>query len=300
MKVFTYYPGCSIKGTARQYEESLLAVFDELGITLEELPDWNCCGATMYMSVDEEISFALSARNLALAEQYGRDIVAPCSACYLVLKKTQDYILRYPELRVRIGRALARADLLYRGRVKVRHPLEVLITEVGLEEIASRAHLSLQSFRIAPYYGCQIVRPYQEFDHARYPVMMDQLFSALGARVVDYPIKTQCCGGSLMGTMEAVGLRLNYILLREACNRGANCIVTVCPLCQFNLEMYQKKIRKKFGGLKEIPVLYFTQLLGIALDLPAERLGIQRAVIPPTQLLEKVRAEYPAAATGAV
>jgi|Deesub1362B_J571_1020462.scaffolds.fasta_scaffold03714_1 heterodisulfide reductase subunit B len=289
MKTYTYYPGCSIKGTAKQYEESLLAVFEALDLKLEELSDWNCCGATMYMAVDEEMSFALSARNLALAEKLERDVVAPCSACYLVLLKTQDYIRKYPELRIKIGKALAAADLVYHGTVKVRHPLEVFINDVGLEELQNRVRVPLRSFKIAPYYGCQIVRPYPNFDHSCYPETMDLLFETLGADVVDYPLKTRCCGGSLTGTIEEVGLRLNYILLEEAHRRGANCIVTVCPLCQFNLEAYQNRILKKYNNLNEMPVFYFTQLMGLAFGIEPEKLGLQRQMVRADQLLASVQ-----------
>ncbi|HHM24359.1 MAG TPA: disulfide reductase [Bacteroidetes bacterium] len=289
MKSYTYYPGCSVKGTARQYEESLLAVFEALDLKLEELPDWNCCGATFYMSIDEPTSFALSARNLALAEQFDRDVVAPCSACYLVLIKTQDYLRKYPKLRQKIAKALEAAGLSYYNRVRVRHPLEVILTDVGLEELQNRVRIPLRSFKIAPYYGCQIVRPYHEFDHPCFPNSMDMLFETLGADVVDYPLKTRCCGGSLTGTIEEVGLRLNYILLSEAYKRGANCMVTVCPLCQFNLEAYQEKILKKYNGWKKMPVLYFTQVLGLALGLKPEQLGMDRQLVAPTELLESVK-----------
>jgi len=289
MKTYTYYPGCSLKGTAKQYEESLLAVFDALELKLEELPDWNCCGATFYMSINEETSFALSARNLALAEALERDVVAPCSACYLVLIKTQDYIRKYPKLRIKVGKALAAAGLTYHGRVKVRHPLEVILNDIGLEELQNRVRIPLRSFKIAPYYGCQLVRPYHEFDHPCFPNTMDLLFETLGADVVDYPLKTRCCGGSLTGTIEEVGLRLNYILLNEAYRRGANCIVTVCPLCQFNLEAYQDKILKKYNGWKKIPILYFTQVIGLALGLKPEQLGMKRQMVAPDMLLESVR-----------
>ena len=289
MNTYTYYPGCSLKGTARQYEESLLAVFEALDLRLEELPDWNCCGATFYMSIDEPTSFALSARNLALAEELGRDVVAPCSSCYLVLIKTQDYLRKYPGLRVKIGKALAAAGLTYSGRVKVRHPLEVILNDVGLEELQNKVRVPLRSFKIAPYYGCQIVRPYHEFDHPCFPNSMDVLFETLGAGVVDYPVKTRCCGGSLMGTVEDVGLRLNYILLNEAYKRGANCIVTVCPLCQFNLDSYQDKILKQYNGWNKMPVLYFTQVLGLALGLKPENLGIQRNIVQPEELVESVK-----------
>ncbi|NOX90747.1 MAG: disulfide reductase [Calditrichaeota bacterium] len=288
MKKYTYYPGCSVKGTAKSYEDSLLAVFRELNLHLEELPDWNCCGATFYMSIDEVTSFTLSARNLSLAEQYDRDVVAPCSACYLVLLKTQDYIKRYPQIREKVDAALTAANLTYKGSVKIRHPLEVLLNDIGLGELKNRVKKPLRSFKIAAYYGCQLVRPFMVFDDPSYPETMDSLMETLGAEAIDYPVKTRCCGGSLMGTMEDVGMRLNYILLNEAHKRGANCIVTVCPLCQFNLEAYQKKIIKKYNGVPEIPVFYFTQLVGLALGISEKELGLGRSIVSPDSLVESL------------
>ncbi len=293
MKTYTYYPGCSVKGTAQAYEMSLIQVFNALDLKLEELPDWNCCGATFYMSVDETTSFVLSSRNLALAEQLGRDIVAPCSACYLVLQKTKDYINKYPEIRNKVDAALTAANLTYHGTVKVRHPLEVLLNDVGLEALRNRTRNPLRSFKIAPYYGCQIVRPYHEFDDSCYPQSMDELFQALGAEVIDYPVKTRCCGGSLTGTITDVGLRLNYILLHEAVERGANCIATVCPLCQFNLEAYQKRIIKKYKDLSEIPILYFTQLIGLAFGIKESDLGLKKHIISAQKLVQSLHFAQP-------
>ncbi len=295
MSKYAYYPGCSIRGSARHYEESLLALFKKLGLELQELPDWNCCGATMYVSVDEKISFALSARNLALAEESGLDLVAPCSACYVVLKKTQDYIQKYPAIRENVNRALTAGDLIYRGKVRVRHPLEVLLNDVGSAKIERQVVQPLNTFKIASYYGCQIVRPYQEFDHPCYPESMDNLFKILGAETVEYAFKTRCCGGSLTGTIEEVGLRLNYILLREAQRKGANCVATICPLCQFNLEAYQSKILKKYPDLKKIPILYFTQIIGLSLGLPLKELGIQRAIVSARHLLNQLNKPSPSA-----
>jgi heterodisulfide reductase subunit B len=287
MKQYTYYPGCSVKGTAKQYEESLLAVFNALDLKLNELDDWNCCGATLYMSVDNLMSFTLSARNLAKAAMNGQhDLVTPCSACYLVLLKTQDHIKRYPAIREKVNKALRAADLKYQQNVKVRHPLEVLLTDVGLEEIRKKVKTPLRGYKIAPYYGCQIVRPYSEFNHGSFPTSLDQLFEALGAEVVDYPLKTRCCGGSLTGTLEEVGLRLNYILLHEAVKRGANIMTTVCPLCQFNLECYQNKINSKYKTNIILPVVYFTQLMGLALGISKKALGLERNLVPLNEIAE--------------
>jgi heterodisulfide reductase subunit B len=173
---YLYYPGCSLEGAARQYDESLRAVFQALGVGLRPLEDWNCCGATIYMSVDETTSLAVSARNLALAGRDGqRDLIAPCSACYTVLLKTNRYLTESPELRQKVDALLAKAGLSYRLNVTVRHPLDVLVNDVGIERIAAAASRRLDGLRVAPYYGCQIVRPERGFDHSEFPETMDRL-----------------------------------------------------------------------------------------------------------------------------
>ncbi|MCR4405224.1 MAG: CoB--CoM heterodisulfide reductase iron-sulfur subunit B family protein [Candidatus Acetothermia bacterium] len=287
-KSYVYYPGCSVKGSARQYEESLLLVFRELALELVELEDWNCCGSSLYSGVDKVGALALAARNLALAERAhpGKEIVAPCSACYLSFLKAKDYMERYPKLRAGVDQALRAAGLEYRGRARVRHPLEVVMTDLGVEELKRRVKRPLRSLVAAPYYGCQTTRPYAQFDHPFFPESLDELLRALGAEVVDYPLKTKCCGSSITGMAEQTGLGLVSALLLEAQRRGANAIVTVCPLCQFNLDCYQGKI----AGLgSPIPVLYFTQALGLALGLPEKGLGFARAVVSAEPLLAGIR-----------
>jgi heterodisulfide reductase subunit B len=287
VREYVYYPGCAAKGTARQYEESLLRAFRELGLELVELEDWNCCGSSLYSGIDKVGALSLAARNLALAEKAhpGKDIVAPCSACYLSFLKAKDYMERYPELRAEVDRALRAIGLEYHGRARVRHPLEVVLTDLGLEEIGRRVKRPLQGLVAAPYYGCQTTRPYSQFDHPFYPESLDQLLRALGAEVVEYPLKTKCCGSSITGMAEWAGLGLVRALLLEAQKCGANAIVTVCPLCQFNLDCYQSKLT---GLASPIPVLYFTQVLGLALGLPERELGFARAVVSAEPLLARI------------
>lgn len=280
---YLYYPGCSLKSTGKAYEESLLAVVNALGIELKELEDWNCCGATSYMSIDEKKAFALAARNLALAEETGTgevQMMAPCAACYLVLNKTQHVLDETPELKSDIVNALQAAQLQYTGRVKVRHPLDIFVNDFGLDALKAKVKKPLQGMKVACYYGCQIVRPYATFDDQYRPLTMDRIMQALGAEVIDWPLKTRCCGGSLTGTIEEVGLRLNYILLREAKRRGADIVATACPLCQFNLECYQGKLSAQNHDQIEMPVAYFTQLMGLALGLSEKQLGLQRLFVP--------------------
>lgn len=286
---YLFYPGCSLRSTGRAYEESMNEVFDAVGIHLEEIRDWNCCGATAYASIDERKAFALAARNLALAEAQRSgsngsrvDIIAPCSACYLVLSKTRHYLEEYEEVRKEVGAGLAEAGLRYTGVANVRHPLDVLINDIGLAAIAKMVKRPLKGMKIASYYGCQVVRPFATFDHPQYPTTMDKLMAALGATPVDWPLKTRCCGGSLTGTIPEAGLRLNRALLKEAQKRGADAVVTCCPLCQHNLECYQGKINRRYEEAIDIPVAYFTQLMGIAFGLDEKRLGLKRLFRRPS------------------
>ena len=287
---YSYFPGCSLKGTGKAYEESLLPVLKALDVELEELDDWNCCGATAYMAVDEVKACVLASRNLAIAEKAGhKELLAPCSACYLVLNKTKHYLHDSPAVKHVVQNALKSANLSYTGNTPVRHPLDVLVNDVGLDAIKKRVKVPLKGLKVAPYYGCQIVRPYSTFDDQVNPITMDRLLEALGATVVRYPLKTRCCGGSLTGTLPEPGLLCSYILLKEALKRGADVISTVCPLCQFNLDGYHDKIAAKWEPVR-IPVLYFTQLMGLAFGMSATQLGLQRSFVAMKPLPSQVAA----------
>lgn len=277
---YTYYPGCSLETSAKAYDESFRFVFNALGQEIEELEDWNCCGATYYMSIKETISFVISARNLALAEKYGRDIIAPCSSCYTILYKTNRILKENPIMKAKVDQALRREKLEYNLTLKVRHPLEVLVRDIGIETIASKAKMSLEGMKIAQYYGCQIVRPDRGLDNKENPLMMDSLFEALGAQNIYFPLKVRCCGGMLMTTYPDLALKLNKEILECAQENEAHLILTTCPLCQINLEAYQSKINKKFNTHFHMPILYFTQALGLALGGTLRDLGLNRHLIP--------------------
>ncbi|MFI5338232.1 MAG: CoB--CoM heterodisulfide reductase iron-sulfur subunit B family protein [Candidatus Methylomirabilales bacterium] len=286
---YWYYPGCSLKSNGGPYEQSLLAVFRELDTPLWELEDWNCCGATSYMSIDEAQAFSLAARNLALAEQASRQspekgapqLVAPCSACFLVLTKTQRYVKQHQDLARQVHAGLRAIGLDYQGAVQVRHPLDVFVNDIGISRIRKAMKRSLDGLKVACYYGCQVVRPFATFDSAHNPTSMDRLVEALDAKPIPWPLKTRCCGGTLTGTIHDVGLRLSQILLRDAAQRGAEVVITVCPLCQFNLECYQEEIVRTFRDTTRIPVLYLTQLMGKAFGIPDAALGMRRLFVSP-------------------
>lgn len=285
---YLYFPGCSLKSTGRPYGESLLAVFSALGVSLEEIRDWNCCGATAYMAINEVKAFALSARNLALAEKQGGgngipQMVTPCSACYCLSLKTQNYLQQIPEIKRVVEAGLEAAGLRYDGRLVVRHPLDVLVNDVGLERVSGAVKRPMTGLKVACYYGCQIVRPFATFDNQWNPTSMDRLVEALGATPIDWPLKTRCCGGALSGTIRDAGLRLTELLLGQARKRGADILITTCPLCQFDLECFQDDIKGVFGEDVRIPVAYFTQLVGLSLGIPEKKLGIQRLFVAPAK-----------------
>ncbi len=280
MTGYAYYPGCTMKGNARHYEESILPVFAKVGLPLEELDDWNCCGATAYFSVDETMAAAICGRNLSLAERIGKDLIAPCAGCFLTLKKSNAFLASGEPKAAKILNDLKNAGCEYQGTVKIRHPLDVLVRDIGPKALRAQVLRPLAGLKVACYYGCQLVRPYTDLDDPDYPTMLDVLMEVAGATAVDFTAKTRCCGGSLTGTIEEVGLRLNYIILKEAKRKGADCIVTICPLCQFNLEVTQSKIVRQYGDDVTIPILYFSQVLGLALGVPRADLGFSRSIIP--------------------
>jgi heterodisulfide reductase subunit B2 len=279
---FAYYPGCSLETTGKPYDQSIREVFKTLGVGLREIEDWNCCGATMYMSMNKIVGYSVSARNLALAQNMGCDICAPCSSCYTILRKTNRHLAWNSHSRDKIQQALAAANLSYDKPVEVRHPLDILVHFVGIEQIVQASKFRFNGLKVAPYYGCQIVRPTGHFDDKDDPTSMDQLLSALGCQVVPYPDKVRCCGGMLMTTQEEIAIDLNDDLLRRAEDTGADVISTACPLCQMNLEGYQPQINAKKGTNHKMPIVYFSQLVGLALGIEPAKMGMDTLFVPLT------------------
>jgi heterodisulfide reductase subunit B len=256
---------------------------------LEELDDWNCCGATAYVAIHEKRSFVLSARNLAIAEKTGKDLVAICNGCYLALRKASKYISENPKLKDNITKALAAGGMSYEGTIDVRHFLDVVVNDLGEQRIRDCVSRKLDGLKIAPYYGCQIGRPFGEIDDPEDPQMMDDLIGWLGGQAVEFPLKAKCCGGLMMTTQADIGQDLTGKILKNARDAGADCIITACPLCQMNLEGYQKTVSKTMGTDCSIPVLYFTQLMGVAFGLGSNDLALKDSLTPVEALLtEKV------------
>jgi heterodisulfide reductase subunit B len=274
MTKYAYFPGCSLEKMALSYHKSTMETTRELGIELQELEDWNCCGATTYFHVDELLAYTLVGRNLAMAEKMGCDLVAPCSACYKNAYFASAYLKEDKDLADHINYALEADNLQYSGNTAVKHLMEVFVDDLGLEEIESKVTNPLKGLRVAPYYGCQIVRPRKDHENVEDPHFFEDLMSAVGADPIDYAYRLRCCGGSLIITSREAALSLVRDLLQGAVNRDAAVIATACPLCQTNLECYQMQVNQEFGTDYKIPIMYFTQLIGLAMGLSPKKLGI--------------------------
>lgn len=294
---YGFYPGCSLGSTAAPYDVSIKAIMDTLGIQLEEIHDWNCCGATEYFSIQKNAAYALVARNLALASNQDgfEQISTPCSACYLNLRKTDYYMQKYPEIGERTNQALAAGGLSYEpGSLKVRHLIDVVVNDVGLDSIAEKITTPLKGLRLAPYYGCLIVRPTlgdEPLDNPEYPTHLDRLLDVLGATVVDFPLKAHCCGGHMTQISADTAYELIRRILHNAAEYNADAIVTICPMCQLNLDAYQSQVNSHFGTDYNIPVLFFTQMIGLALGMEPEKLGINKEIVSASSMLKKMGVE---------
>jgi heterodisulfide reductase subunit B len=289
MKEYAYFPGCSLEKIAISYHLSALETTAKLGVKLTELEDWNCCGATAYFHVDELLAYTLSARNLAMAEKISSEVVAPCSACYKNMYFTNVHLHEDPDLADHINEALQEDGLAYTGKMTVKHLLEVFSNDIGADEIKSKVVFPLSGLKVAVYYGCQILRPRKDHEEVEQPHFFEELMSAIGATPVDYPLKLTCCGGSLLISSRPAAYGMIHNLLFEAQRVGAEMIATACPLCQVNLECYQQQINQEFGTHFSIPVVYFTQLIGLALGIPAKKLGFGKEFLSPMKAIDEIK-----------
>jgi heterodisulfide reductase subunit B len=279
MTQYAYYPGCSLESLSVSYHLSTMESARELGLELKELEDWNCCGATTYFHVDELFAHTLVARNIAIAEKEGLDFVAPCSGCYKNAYFTSKHLQEDPDLADHINFALAADNLHLDGSTKIRHLIEIFVEDVGFEGIKEKVKRPLKGLKVAPYYGCQLVRPRKNGEDVEDPQFFEELMSAIGASPVDYASKTRCCGGSLIITNRKAALDMVYRLLLDATNRETDVIATICPMCNVNLEVYQKQVNREYGTNFAIPAMYFTQLIGLALGVAPDRLGIGKELV---------------------
>ncbi len=286
MKV-AYYPGCSLHATAKEYDDSCRLVFKALGVELQEIPGWICCGATPAHLTSHLLGVALPCKNLVLVDEMDLDtVIAPCAACFNRLKVADQEVKEDLELKKDVEKVLGRP---YSGRVEIKHPLEIIAQDIGLEKVRKMVRRELEGLRVASYYGCLLVRPPEavNFDDPEDPQSLDDLVTTLGGEAVPWAFKTECCGASFSLSETDIVLQLSGEILNEALEAGAECIVVACPLCQSNLDLRQKAIEKKCRKRINLPVLYFSELLGLALGMNMRELGLLKHVVNPTKLLEK-------------
>lgn len=272
---YHYYPGCSLEGTAREYDLSTRALLAALGVQLADIEGWTCCGASAAEATSALLALALPARNLALAERRdgSMDVLVPCSACYRNLRTAAEKMRSHAPWAERIQSVLGAERLHLDGRLRVRHLLDVLATDLAPAAIRAKVVRPLAGLRIAPYYGCQCLRPFADFDDPEMPVSMEPLIRAAGAEVFPWKMGGRCCGASHMSTQREVGIRLVAGILEAA--QGADAVVTVCPMCQMNLEAFQGLAGREAGKDLHINILYLPQLIGLAMGLDAAGLAVQ-------------------------
>jgi len=290
---YAYFPGCSLRATAIEYDKSTQAVCKALGIELVELEDWNCCGATAAYAVERLLSVVWPARDLAIAEREKMDILAPCAGCFHYLARANEMLKDKLELREKTNRVLATIGLEYKGIIEVWHPLDIIINDIGVEEIRKKVVKPLTGLKVATYYGCLLIKPpnITKFENPENPQTLDKLSRALGAVCVPWgKWRTRCCGGALQMVKEDIMLELSKRILVAAEEYGADCIVTACPFCQFNLDVKQSDINSAYGTKIKIPILYFTQLLGLALGIEPKELGLDKIVVPATEIVKAISA----------
>lgn len=299
MSKYLYYPGCSMESSAIAYDISLIRIAQILGLELDEIEDWNCCGATEYLGISLTPAYALITRNLALASKQAngnRTVVAPCSACYLNLAKADYYMQEQPKLGRMVNEALAAGNLSYKpGTLEVRHLLDVIVYDIGLDTIKSKVVRPLTGLRVAPYLGCMVPRPDYEkrwSDH-EHPIELDILLKALGAEVIDFPLKTHCCGGHMPHIGPDTAFELIRRLISSAAQYDADIMATLCPMCQMNLDAYQAETNRHFGTDYHMPVVFFTQLMGLAFGLEPKELGFGTELVSAKKSLAKIGLEVP-------
>ncbi|MCK9414777.1 MAG: CoB--CoM heterodisulfide reductase iron-sulfur subunit B family protein [Prolixibacteraceae bacterium] len=268
-----FYPGCSLTGSSREYNESVVASAKALEIELVEIKDWNCCGATAAHVMNEELSLSLPARIMAMAEEQGlTEVVVPCAACYNRLKVTQ-HELEDEHKRTRVIEILKQP---YKGDLKIINVLQML-EAYGAESIKTRVTRPF-AHKVACYYGCLLVRPHSilKFDRVEDPQSMDTLIKAIGGTTLDWAFKTECCGAGFSVSRTDLVAKLSGNILKDANDRGAEAVIVACPLCQSNLDMRRGAINKTLDIPIEIPVIYITQAIGLALGIEAKELGLKR------------------------
>ena len=285
---YAYYPGCSAESTARDMNQSTLAVARALGIDFQEPKVWTCCGATAGHQTDRLLAVSLPAANLTKVQDMKLDMVVNCAACYNRMKVANHEIKNSSDVRKEVADSLGED---YDGNVRVLHFTEVLVKEIGLQKLKKRFNHTLNGLKVASYYGCLLVRPADatSFDDPENPTLIDQLVKSMGGESIDWPHKVACCGGGFAISRTDIVLELSSSILGMAKSSEAVCIAVACPMCQINLDMRQGNINKIKKTGYEMPIVYITQLMGLCLGIPWQRLGLNKCIVSPKPVIEFVK-----------
>ena len=283
---YAYYPGCSLHASAAEYDLSTRELFKALGIGLTEVPDWFCCGATPAHNVDELLSLSLCAKNLELAEQVEGDLAVACAACFSRLKFTQHTLEENDVKRKQVEKAI---DAPVKLDGKVKHLLEILARDLGLERLAAAVIKPLSGLKVACYYGCLLTRPTDvpNLDCTEAPTIMERVIEAVGAETVAWTHRLECCGANFTLSRPGVVIQLTNAILESAKLAGADCIMVGCPLCHGNLDIRQKEIEAVYNREYGLPVFYLTQLVGLAVGLGSDKLGLDATIVSPMPMLKE-------------
>ncbi len=287
---FALYPGCAAKGATPELYQSTMAIVGRLGIDVAELAASSCCGAGVVTEAEPDVALALNARNFAQAERLGLDVMTICGTCQGVMAAANKRLKSEPGLLDRINRLLEPDGIAYRGTIQVKHLLWIIVREIGLRQLGAQVVKSLQGLRIAPFYGCYILRPSWDlgFDDPENPTSLEQVIRALGGEAVAYAGRTKCCGFPIILEKEAVAMAMSGTNMKEAKDQGADCMVTPCPLCHMSLDIYQDRAGQAVNTQLNLPILHLPQLLGLAMGIPAKELGLARHLIPVDSIVRRI------------
>ncbi len=287
MASYALFPGCAAKGVTKELYESTMAVIEKLNLDIKELNSFSCCGAGVLEEIKDVMDVAVNARNIALAEKEGRDIVTVCSTCLLVLRSAKYHLDNDDYMRDKVNRILSEAGLEYKGTADIKHFHWVLLDDIGEENLRNMVTNPLNGLRVYPYYGCHTIRPRKiiGYEDPENPQSLEKIITALGGQPVSGPRKIQCCGFHAYWPAPDMSMRLTGMNLKDAHELSADCIVTPCPLCHVNLDANQKTAVKLIGEKFQIPVLHLPQLVGIALGIEPDKLGLKRNIVPATSIV---------------
>ncbi|MGA6826268.1 CoB--CoM heterodisulfide reductase iron-sulfur subunit B family protein [Nitrospira sp. NS4] len=287
---FALYPGCAAKGATPELYQSTMAIIGRLGIEVVELGAASCCGAGVVTEAEPDVALALNARTFAQAESLGLDVMTICGTCQGVMGAANKRLKTEPGLLERINRLLAPEGITYRGTVQVKHLLWIVVREIGVRRLSELVKAPLRGLRIAPFYGCYILRPSWDlgFDDPENPTSLEQVIRALGGESVVYTGRTKCCGFPIILEKEAVAVAMAGANMQEAKEQGADCMVTPCPLCHMSLDIYQERAGRAVKTSLDLPILHLPQLLGLAMGIPSKELGVSRHLVPVDSIVRRI------------